>query len=141
MNLTFTQRNVESGSVTGKSIDWWWSGRDANGDMCTVETMGESCEAALREEWGDHLNDDLVNDLPFTAEVEWDGEYVENVTEVTLNFEFDWTAIRGPEETLAEVQEYFTTPVVLDEPLKAGENTARVGDKTLTIVVDSEPEN
>lgn len=139
MKLTFTQRNLESGSVTGKGIDWWWSGRDASGDMEAVETMAETCEAAIREEWGDHLNEENMADLPFTAEVEWDGEYVENVTEVKLEFEFDWTAIRGPEETLAEIQEYFTTPVTLDEPLKAGENTAHIGDKTLTIKIDEEP--
>ena len=140
MKLTFTQRNVESGAVTGKGIDWWWSGRDTSGDMEAVETIGESCEAAIREEWGDHLNEDTLSDLPFIAEVEWDGENVDNVTEVTLNFEFDWTALRGPAETLEEVQEYFTTPVVLDEPLNAGKNTARVGDKTLTINVEEEPE-
>lgn len=139
MKLTFTQRNLESGSVNGKGIDWWWSGRDAHGDMEAVEAMAQACEAAIREEWGDHLNEDNIDDLPFSADVEWDGEYVENVTDVTFKFEFDWTAIRGPAETLAEIQEYFTTPVVLSEPLKAGENTAQIGDKTLTISIDPEP--
>ena len=139
MTLTFTQNHSESGAVTGKGIDWYWSGRDAHGDMEAVEEIAQSVEAAVREEWDDHLVEDQICELPIEADVEWDGESVENVTEVRLNFEFDHTAVRGPEETLAEVQEFFMTPVELQGELKAGENTAKIGDKTVTIRVESPP--
>jgi hypothetical protein len=135
MTLCFAQRHIESGSVTGKGIDWWWTGRDAYGDMEAVEEMAKSVEAAIREEWGDHINEDTIDDLPYEATVEWDGEDVENVTDVTLMFEFDPDAIRDPEATLAEVQAYFTTPVVLAEPMKLGDNKATVGDKTFNIAL------
>ena len=138
MKLTFKQNHSESGSVTGKGIDWYWSGRSASGDMDAVEEIAESVEAAVQEEWGDHLTEDACCELPIEAEVEWDGESVDNVTEVRLNFEFDATALDGPEETLAEVQEFFSTLVMLREGLRSGPNTATVGDKKLTIFVNQQ---
>lgn len=137
MKLTFHQNHCESGSVTGKGIDWSWTGRDAHGDMDAVETIGETVYAAVREEWDSHLSGSVdFSDLPLEADVEWDGETVENVTDVRLLFEFVFDALNDPEATLEEVQCRFATPVVLDSPLEAGENTAKVGDKTITITIE-----
>lgn len=140
LKLTFTQRNSESGAVNGSGIDWWWTGRDFYGNEEAVEDIGQSCEAALREEWDEHLVEDEICELPFVAEVDWNGDHVEDVMEVTLNFEFDWTALRDLEQTLEDIQVFFSTPVVLDGPLQAGENKARVGDKEFTIKIDSPPD-
>jgi hypothetical protein len=135
IKLSYNQFHCESGGISGKGIDWWWSSQEANGDMEATEDITESVHAAVLEEWSDLLQDQDVSDLPLEADVEWDGEIVENVTDVRLMFDFNSPALEDPEQTIAEIQEYFKSPLTLKEPLKAGENTATVGTKTLTITI------
>ncbi len=135
MNLTFAQHNCEGGAVTGKGIDWWWTGRDANGDMEAVEVIAEHVYAAIREEWNGLVDDDLMSELPIEADVEWNGSEVENITDVRIEFEYDHGALEDPEDTIREIQESFTKPITLDKPLQLGENAARVEDKGFSISI------
>lgn len=135
MKLSYEQTHCESGSIDGKGIEWWWSGRDASGDMEAAETITEAVHAACYEEWGDHLVDDRISDLPMTAEVDWDGSDVENVTDIELNFAFSSDGLKEPESVVRDVQDFFTSPVTLDKPLQEGKNVARVGGKELSIIV------
>ncbi len=137
MRVTFTQNHSESGAVDGEGIEWYWSRRDFVGNEDTVQEMGDAVIARLKKDWPE-IKEDELHEVPFVAELDWDGKI--EVVSLRLNFDFTADALFGPEETLEEVQDFFSTPLELQGEFKVGENTVKIGDKTITITVDAAPE-
>ena len=133
MKLTFTQNNCESGSVTGDGIGWFWSGQHLEGPEETIEELGSALEAKLEAEWPE-IDGDSLFDVPVVAEIEWPGAEVLNVR---LNFEFDKEALFGPDETKAEIQEFFSESVEFADTLVSGKNTAKVGGKAFEFQIEA----
>lgn len=133
MKLTFTQMSLDVGSVIGDGIYWHWSGYHLEGPEKTIDKLGETIQAKLKEEWPG-INEDYTDDIPVVAEVRWPRA---KVLSLELNFVFDEGAIRGPEETKNEIQVYFSEPVEFADTLVRGKNVAKVGEKTFDFHIDS----
>ena len=137
MILTFTQLHSESGSVTGDGIDWFWSGRDFQGNEDEVQYLGDMFIEALIKEWPE-LNKDSVYDVPAVGEFEYAENSKAKVKSIRLNFEFTKEAVWEQESVKEEIGDYFSEPVEFAEKFVVGTNTAKVGERTFEFQIDKD---